>query len=406
MALLTRFIRLPDRANTHVFTFVVTRSVTRDLHRDVTSKEFSYGYHRWAITFSRAGKVLGVYLVWRNPSEGLRVYIDFSFTLLNREHFSANETFSGRQIKFTFDSPAQGNRRYIPVDDLYDRNFTDSNGEFQLELTVSNPRTIYETELRMPLPGLPAAPATNHHSSPLHSSQVAAPVTAVSAASASATFASSSSTAPSKTVKLETTYFSFGGFDWNVSVVAEPYSVTAAASAAGFSLSLASNLGLSDKEREREMRERGRVGSSGDLGSGSLALRLRRLTGVDHKSRSRYYMSVGDGDRRISSGLLDDVSDSEGAGSIWCPRLRLQDMAPKGTLRLQVELVSANTLSETFITLGANQNTPSGIGGLAAATCYDRDKQAWAFEADTHSEMLRVRVMYRDVRNVPRNHIR
>lgn len=69
MALLTRFIRLPDRANTHVFTFVVTRSVTRDLHRDVTSKEFSYGYHRWAITFSRAGKVLGVYLVWRNPSE-------------------------------------------------------------------------------------------------------------------------------------------------------------------------------------------------------------------------------------------------------------------------------------------------------------------------------------------------
>ena len=69
MALLTRFIRLPDRANTHVFTFVVTRSVTRDLHRDVTSKEFGYGYHRWAITFSRAGKVLGVYLVWRNPSE-------------------------------------------------------------------------------------------------------------------------------------------------------------------------------------------------------------------------------------------------------------------------------------------------------------------------------------------------
>lgn len=73
MALLTRFIRLPDRANTHVFTFVVTRSVTRDLHRDVTSKEFCYGYHRWAITFSRAGKVLGVYLVWRNPSEVIAI---------------------------------------------------------------------------------------------------------------------------------------------------------------------------------------------------------------------------------------------------------------------------------------------------------------------------------------------
>lgn len=128
--------------------------------------------NRWAITFSRAGNVLGVYLVWRNPSEGLRVYIDFAFTLLNREHFSANETFSGRQIKFTFDSPAQGNRRYIPVDDLYDRNFTDANGEFQLELTVSNPRTIYETELRIPLapPPISATSISNRYS-PINSNQ-------------------------------------------------------------------------------------------------------------------------------------------------------------------------------------------------------------------------------------------
>ena len=60
MALLHRFLRLNDQVNTVVlieymekysavvsqadtgiFTFVVTRSVTRDLHRDVTSKEFT-----------------------------------------------------------------------------------------------------------------------------------------------------------------------------------------------------------------------------------------------------------------------------------------------------------------------------------------------------------------------------
>jgi len=228
MALLTRFIRLPDRANTHVFTFVVTRSVTRDLHRDVTSKEFSYGYHKWAITFSRAGKVLGVYLVWRNPSEGMRVYIDFSFTLLNREHFSANETFSGRQIKFTFDSPAQGNRRYIPVDDLYMRNFTDGNGEFQLELTLASPRTLFETELRLPCGGSnpPSTPAvgpggtggTHGHQ---HHHQHHQQLNVVS---------NTTSNHLPKTSKLETTYFSFGGFDWNLSLVMEPYSVTAAAS--------------------------------------------------------------------------------------------------------------------------------------------------------------------------------
>jgi len=57
MSLLYRFARLPDRANTHVFTFIVTRSVTRDLERDVTSREFVCGYQRWAITFSRNDKV-------------------------------------------------------------------------------------------------------------------------------------------------------------------------------------------------------------------------------------------------------------------------------------------------------------------------------------------------------------
>lgn len=113
MSLLYRFAKLPDRHNSHVFTFIVTKSVTRDLYRDVTSKEFVFGYHKWAITFSRTEKVLGVYLVLRNASEGMRVYVDFSFTLLNREHFSANETFSGKNVKFTFDSPAQVGRNRI-----------------------------------------------------------------------------------------------------------------------------------------------------------------------------------------------------------------------------------------------------------------------------------------------------
>ena len=40
MALLHRFLRLNDAADTGIFTFIVTKSVTRDLHRDVTSKEF------------------------------------------------------------------------------------------------------------------------------------------------------------------------------------------------------------------------------------------------------------------------------------------------------------------------------------------------------------------------------
>lgn len=184
MALLYRFARIPDRANSHVFAFVVTRSVTRDVERDVTSKEFCCGHQRWAITFSRTDKVLGVYLVWKSTSLAMRVYVDFSFTILNREHFSVNEAFSGKQVKFTHDCPAQGNRNYIPVADLYTRNFTDMNGEFQLELAMGHIRTVFDTEFRIPSSLLPFRPNPQGKG----------------------------------TVKIESCYFVFGGFDWNLAL--------------------------------------------------------------------------------------------------------------------------------------------------------------------------------------------
>ena len=69
MALVTRFLRLSDHDDTHVFTFVGTKSVTRDLNRDISSKEFRYGHHKWLVTLNREGKNLGMYLVWKNISE-------------------------------------------------------------------------------------------------------------------------------------------------------------------------------------------------------------------------------------------------------------------------------------------------------------------------------------------------
>jgi hypothetical protein len=97
-------------------------------------------------------QVLGVYLVWRGAAPGLRVYVDFTFTLLNREHFSVNEGFSGKRVKFTYEAPAQGNRNYISVSDLYSRNFADPNGEFQLELSMTNVRTVFTSEVSTPAP--------------------------------------------------------------------------------------------------------------------------------------------------------------------------------------------------------------------------------------------------------------
>jgi hypothetical protein len=45
--------------------------------------------------------------VWRNPSDGMKVLLDFSITLLNREHFSDNQTFTAQKAKFTRDAPCK-----------------------------------------------------------------------------------------------------------------------------------------------------------------------------------------------------------------------------------------------------------------------------------------------------------
>ncbi|XP_071444417.1 uncharacterized protein [Hetaerina americana] len=431
MSLLYRFTKLQDRADTHVFTFVVTRSVTRDLERDVTSKEFTAGHHRWAITFSRNDKVLGVYLVWRSASEGIRVSADFAFTLLNREHFSANEAFSGRQVKFTAGCPAQGNRNYIPVNDLYGRNFTDSHGEFQLELSIGNVRTLFDSHIRTQQTlffGLgvgggnksdtEANQHTNHHhhkhqrhhkhqqqqasqpesGRPGSSSRHSSPRRSGQNSSASDGVSGEETTAgrgkKQSLTKYETAHFTFGGFDWNVCVYPTGDGSPAA-------------------EEGRGTSGRRRGGSS----SGRMSVYLNRLTGFDHQCRLRYSLSLGEGDRRLDSGPVEDHSDAEGRGLGWHPRARISDLVSRrgggggALLRVRLEMIEARTLSEVAIAAAAQAQTiySTSIGNTlrpVSPQCYDRDKQAWIIRTDTHSETVRLHMVFKDVQNVPRNHLR
>ncbi|CAG9135901.1 unnamed protein product [Plutella xylostella] len=301
MALLYRAARLKDRADTHVFTFVVTRSATREPDRDVTSKDFCCAHQRWAVAFSRTDAALGVYLVWRGACEGMRVYVDFTFTLLSRDHFTANEGFSGKQVRFSAGCAAQGRGRLVPLAELASR-FADARGEFQLELSMARVRTLYSCELRAP--------------------------------------------------RLDTPPIAFAGFDWSVAV---------------------------------------------SSGGGGLTLRLVRLSGEGQSCRVRYALALGEGERRVHSGPLEALCDAEGGTPAWAPRppARLAQQLHKGGVRLTLELVWARALVELGVAAGGRP-----------ATCYDRDKQAWALRCDTHSDTVRLHMLYRDVQHVPRNHLR
>lgn len=64
-------------------------------------------------------------------------------------------------------------------------------------------------------------------------------------------------------------------------------------------------------------------------GDHRLSLYLNRCTGFDHQCRVRYTVVLGDADRRIDSGVVDDVSDSDGKSYGWHPRARFNDLVYK-----------------------------------------------------------------------------
>lgn len=85
------------------------------------------------------------------------------------------------------------------MNDLYARNFTDANGEFQLELSMGHVRTVFDNELRIPTSflGHPLSHRGIHHHGAVPSSTL-----------------TNIKTPAGNTSKVETSVFSFAGFDW------------------------------------------------------------------------------------------------------------------------------------------------------------------------------------------------
>lgn len=300
MALLYRFVRTNDKTNTEIFTFVITRSVTRDIHREITSKDFTYGYHKWAISLTRNESILGIYLILRSIAPGMKCYVDFSFTLTNKEHFSKNETYVEPRAKYTTDNPAHGNLKWIHLSELPERRFSDENGEFLLELCLYNMKTIFEDDIRIQT-----------------MSQASLAEERLSGSTGNLT-KGEKVTSKIKHNKLETSYFPFGNFDWNISLTPMP---------------------------EADIKS--------DLDKSITRVSLNRLTGFDHQCRVRYRLVLGERDRRIDSGVLDHISDINGRIRGFTLRNNLKLFVRKGLLKVHLEMISANTASEVGVDLNS-----------------------------------------------------
>ncbi len=105
-------------------------------------------------------KTLGVFLVWRSPSDNVEVTADVAFTLLNREDFAESRAFQVQRASFRYfsflffsssriretrfelslfsssrsDQLSNGDGSFIKIAELltYRPRFVDANGEFQV----------------------------------------------------------------------------------------------------------------------------------------------------------------------------------------------------------------------------------------------------------------------------------
>ncbi|WAR12509.1 hypothetical protein MAR_026689 [Mya arenaria] len=181
MAKLQRFLKLNDRFDSQVFTFVLPAKLATDDNPDLYTKDVVYGYHKWTVSFIRTDVHLGCFLKLQTAGNGMKCQIDFSFTLLNREHFTRNETFIEKACILTPESNQHGRKTFIGLNDLLEREFSQVTGDYLIELEMRKINCIFECFIRLP--------KEQQHNRLL-----------------------------TYETRLESSYFTYGLFDWSISL--------------------------------------------------------------------------------------------------------------------------------------------------------------------------------------------
>ncbi|XP_035829390.1 uncharacterized protein LOC101859992 [Aplysia californica] len=116
-------------------------------------QDFVYGFQRWNVSFVRSDRHIGAFLKLQTPSQGLRCRLDFSFTVVNRDHFTKNVSFIEKSCEFSPETNVFGRKTFIEIDDLIKRNFLHESGDLLVEVEMRNIHSIYECFMRLPKEG-------------------------------------------------------------------------------------------------------------------------------------------------------------------------------------------------------------------------------------------------------------
>jgi len=298
------------------------------------------------------------------------------------------------------------------MSDLMERGFSNETGEFLFELSLSNMSTIFECDVQLNATTLaqykcmlkngiaqvaPGEPPARQESRPAQGKRQ------LSAAQSN-----------SELISLETNYFTFGAFDWSLTIVPlvapcggqqqQQVHEAASASSSSSSSSAAAAAVASQPAAAQSASQRR------DL-EPVCRVYLNRLNGVESLCRVKYRVILGHHQPAgqhaahfVDSRSLDQISDvggrirgyqfrdtnilklvsvrSAGQSSTGCgqpgagyQRLQAQHQQPNSTssgsfdLRVHIEMFCANTVSEARVALQRRPNEPQ------VSNCSDRNKQ-------------------------------
>lgn len=133
-----------------LFTFILPSSYLLGSEEKLITREFLCRHVPFALTFVKNGDQLNAFLLHRSrENERLEMTLDLSVTLLCREHFSRNESFTEKNCKFTNKVTLHGRKSFTSISRLCSVEFMDERGNIQCEVEIKNLLLSYVTEVQV-----------------------------------------------------------------------------------------------------------------------------------------------------------------------------------------------------------------------------------------------------------------
>lgn len=357
---LHRFVRLGDKVDSQVFTFIAPSQLTRGFINSAQSKEFTYGGQSWQLQLSLQSEdaveaaedgfvgdaaaapspatsqkpPLSIGLTFCGGLSGMICQLGLiRYTVLNRNFVHRNKTHEERNVAFTAEEPTRRKTGWLRTECLAREHFIFDDWTWLLEVELQGATTLYEEFLTLPKSGLKGSPGIDG-------------------------------------LRLDSASFSYAGSDWSVIL----------------------NWPNAD-QKKHTISSLVRLGNA-EPGKGCLPrMKLQRHSKTNHWCRVRYKATLAWGNLgECTLGPVDHlITADNGATTTGCEIgdvkwfTATSMLPPKQRVKVIIEMFAAAPVSRIDLVPIAPQ------GGKNYSLCKDTDGQDWIVLSDILGSLVRLK---------------